>query len=125
MDHSNVTLLGRLIAQPELLVTKSGKHYSEFVVAINRRTTWAGKVHHRVSYIDCTAWERIAISASERTAKGSRVYVSGPIETSSYKRKDGSYHKKTWVTAVYFVALDEVEEAEGGENDKLDEEFGG
>jgi len=129
LDYSDVTLLGRIVKQPELLVTQSGKHYCEFIVAINKRTIWAGKVHHRVSYVDCTAWERIAISVSERTAKGSRVFVKGPIETSNYKRDDGSYHKKTWVTAVFFVALDEVEEAEGdGEREPrstLDDEFGG
>lgn len=101
-----VVLHGRLVADPEHGVSKSGVAYVGFRVAVNRPFTGAdGK--READFIDCVAWRTAADFIAKHFVKGQGIALSGRLEVRSYE-KDGSKRYQTRVVA------EQVEFAEDG-----------
>lgn len=102
-----VILHGRLVADPEHGVSKSGVSYVGFRVAVNRPFTGAdGK--READFIDCVAWRTTADFIAKHFKKGQGIALSGRLEIRSYEAQDGSKRSQTRVVA------DRVEFAEEG-----------
>ncbi len=90
---NQVTLCGRLGADPELKTTPSGKQVCTFSVATDdgtkdvKRTSW-----HRI-----TCWEKTAEVAAKFLTKGREVLITGRIQYSE-SEKDGV--KKYWTDII-------------------------
>jgi len=113
---NKVILMGRLTRDPELRYTTSQVATCGFTVAVDRRfksqdgTTQA-------DFISCVAWRQTAEFISKYFAKGSRILVTGSIQTRTWDDKDGQRH---YVTEVV------VEDAEFCESKRNDSgSFGG
>jgi single-strand DNA-binding protein len=96
---NNVSLVGRLVRDPELRFTKGDdpKAVTRFTVAVNRRFN-----REKADFIGCQAWGKLAEIVAEHCTKGSQVGVVGRIETGQYD-KDG---KTVYTTDI---VADEVE----------------
>ena len=82
-----VTLMGRLVADPELRTTPSGVSVTRFTVAVDRR--FQRQVEDRqTDFINVVAWRQTAEFVSRYFSKGSMIAVQGSIQTGSYE-KDG------------------------------------
>lgn len=99
---NNVTIVGRLTAQPELKTTPTGTEVLNFAVADNK-----GK--DRCYFIDCVAFKNNAEFISKYFGKGSWIGITGEIQTRTYKDKEEKSHKVTevLVNKVDFVGAKE------------------
>lgn len=86
---NHVTLHGRLVRDPELRTTNSGKSVCSFTLA-NDTGFGDRKASH---FIDCVAWEKTAEFLCSYFAKGQEVLVSGSLQAREYTGKQGGRRK--------------------------------
>ena len=89
---NKVFLLGRLVRDPEIRTTQSGKMWTTFTVAVDRYG--ASK---EADFIPVVTWEKLAENCGNSLAKGQRALVEGRLQIRSYDGKDG---QKRWVTEI-------------------------
>ncbi len=95
-------LIGRMTKDPELKFTQgNGTAVTTFTIAVNRRFKKEGQ--QEADFLPIIVWGKQAEATANYMKKGSRVAVSGRIETRSYKNKEGN---RIYVTEV---VADEVE----------------
>lgn len=87
---SKAIITGNLTRDPELRNTPSGASVCSFSVAVNRVYRDAsGEQKEDVSFIDCSAWGKLAEMISQYAKKGTGVLVSGRLDQRSFEGKDG------------------------------------
>ena len=85
---NNVSLIGRLTADPELKTTPSGLSYVRCSLAVDR--TFMRKSEERqADFINILAWRKTAEFICRYFGKGQRIALTGRIQTGSYTDKDG------------------------------------
>ena len=107
---NNVVLQGRLVADPELRTTVTGKSVCSFRIAVDRNFS----KDKQTDFISCVAWGNEGVFVSKYFHTGSMIFVVGSIQTRSYEDKAGN--KKT-VSEVC------VREAFFGDSKKQDDEI--
>lgn len=98
MSINNVTLVGRLTADPEVRKTNSGISVCQFTVALDRiggKNAEPGQ--QTADFPQVVAWRQSADFIGQYGHKGDMVAVEGRIQTRTYDRQDGS---KAYVTEV-------------------------
>lgn len=110
---NTITIMGRLVRNPELRTTQSGVAVCSITVACERDFNPAGG-ERGVDYIDCTAWRGTAEFINKHFSKGSMIVVSGGLRVDSYKDREGQNKKTVFVNVdnVYFA------EAKRGDNEQ-------
>ena len=91
---NNVSLMGRLTADPELKTTQNGISYCRFTVAVNR---YSKDGEDTADFISCVAWRSTAEFICNYFLKGNKIALIGSIQTGSYTDKDG---RKVYTTDV-------------------------
>ena len=87
---SKAIIAGNLTRDPELRSTGSGTSVCSFSVAVNRVYRSAdGENKEDVSFIDCSAWGKLAEVISQYGKKGSGVLISGRLSQRSWEDKNG------------------------------------
>ena len=102
---NKVVMIGNLTKDPEIRTTNGGHSVCTFTLAINRRI--ADKNGERqADFIPVVCWRALADICSKRLQKGSKVGVSGAMQTRSYQTQDGSNRQITELIAdeVEFIA---------------------
>ena len=101
---NNVTLMGRLTADPELKHTQSGIAVTRFTLAVDRNYSKSG-TERQTDFIDIVAWRFTAEFVSKYFHKGQLVAVQGSIQTGSYQDRDVNKRRSFEVVAdsVYFA----------------------
>ena len=92
-----VTLMGRLVADPELRTTTTGKSVCTFRIAVDRTYQKAGE-QRQADFITIVAWESSANFVSRYFSKGSMIAVQGSLQTRSYEDNNGN--KRTAVEVL-------------------------
>ena len=88
---STTTIIGNLTRDVELRFTTGGQAIGSFGVAVTRK--WKnnqGEQQEQTSFFDITAFGTLGENAAASLTKGSRVIVTGRLETREYEAKDGS-----------------------------------
>ena len=85
-------LMGRLVRDPELRRTNTGKEVASFTIAVDN----FGK-DNGASFIFCAAWGKTGEFINNYFLKGSQIVVEGRLQTRQYETKDG---KKQTVTEL-------------------------
>jgi len=96
-SYNRVQLAGRLVADPELRSTSTGKPVCRMRVATN--DTREAQFH------DIVAWEALAETAAAELGKGSAVTIEGRLQTRTWEAADGSTRYATEVVAALVTAL--------------------
>ena len=91
---NNVTLVGRLTADPNLRYTQSGTAVCSFTLAVNRQFKSEGQPD--ADFINCVVWKKAAEHLANYQKKGNQIGVTGRIQTRSYDGDNG----KVFVTEV-------------------------
>ena len=86
---NNVSLIGRLTADPELRRTQSDLAMTRFSIAVDRSYTKQGE-ERQTDFINVVAWRQTAEFICKYFAKGQRIALTGRIQTGSYTDKDGN-----------------------------------
>ena len=85
---NQVVLVGRLVSDPELYQTETGKKIARMVLAVPRSYK-NSEGEYETDYISCKLWQVIAQNTVEYCKKGDLVGIRGRIETYSYDTEEG------------------------------------
>lgn len=113
---NKVILIGNLGKDPEIKYTPSGTAVAKFSLATNERyKDKSGNWQDRTEWHNIVAWQRLAEIVGEYVKKGSKIYIEGRLQTSSWDDKEsGQKRYKTEVIANDLVLLSgRGEEGEG------------
>ena len=100
-----ITVVGNLVADPELRFIPSGVAVANFRIAstprtFNRETNqWEDG---EALFLTCNCWRQMAENVAESLTKGMRVVVTGKLRQRSYQTKEGENR------TVFEVEVDEV-----------------
>lgn len=98
-----ITVVGNLVADPELKYTQNGTAVANFRVASTPRVYRDGQwVDGEGMFLTCSLWREAAENAVESLSKGMRVIVQGRLRQRSYETREGE--RRT----VFEVEVDEV-----------------
>ena len=99
---NHITIMGRLVRDPELRRTGSGVAVTSFTVAVDRDFASGGE--KETDFIDCVAWRQTGEFVSKYFMKGSMIVVSGRLQIRSWTDKDGNKRRTAEVVTdnVYF-----------------------
>lgn len=101
---NTVCLTGRLTAAVELRYTTTQKPVASFTLAVERE--YKNGDERLSDFISCVAWNQSAVFLEKYAGKGSRVGVSGRIQTRRWKDRDGNNRYSTEVICDSVEVLD-------------------
>ncbi len=105
MGDTAITVVGNLVADPELRFTPSGAAVASFRIASTPRyfdkQTNEWKDGDSL-FLTCNVWRQYAENVAESLTKGTRVIVTGKLKQRSYETREGE--KRT----VFEVEVDDV-----------------
>lgn len=93
---NKVILAGRLVRDPEVRYTQTGKAVASFTLAVNRRFV-RNADQQQADFIPIVVWDKLAEICGNNLVKGSQILVEGRMQVRSYDAQDGS---KRYVTEV-------------------------
>ena len=103
--ETSITVVGNLVADPELRFTPAGAAVANFRIAstprrFNRQTSqWEDG---EAMYLTCKVWRQAAENVAEALSKGMRVIVQGRLRQRSYESREGERR------SIFEVEVDEV-----------------
>ena len=95
---NKIVLLGRLVRDPEVRYTTTGKVVCQFTLAVDRPFTNQDG-HKEADFINIVVWGKIGELAGNSLSKGHRALVEGRLQIRSYYGNDGKKHYVTEVVA--------------------------
>ncbi len=107
-NMNNVTLMGRLVRDPEVRYTQGEKAtaIAKFTVAVDRPRS-----KDETDFISCTSFGKTAEFIEKYFRKGNRIALVGRIQTGSYTNKDGV---KVYTTDVVAETVEFTESKSNG-----------
>ena len=93
-----VAIMGRLVADPQLRQTTTGKNVASFRIACDRGRRDANG-QSQADWLDVVAWDRTAEFVCKYFQKGSLIAIDGRLQSRSYQDKNGNNR-----TAIEIVA---------------------
>jgi single-strand DNA-binding protein len=100
-----ITVVGNLVADPELRFTPAGQPVATFRVASTPRMRDAASGEWKDGdslFLTCNVWRQAAENVAESLQRGMRVIVTGRLKQRNYETKEGE--KRT----VYEIEVDDV-----------------
>ena len=116
---NKIILQGRLVRDPEMRTTQSGKSIASFTLAVERDFAPQGQ-QKETDFINCTAWNGTADFISRYFSKGSMATVCGSLQIQNYTDRDGNKRSAPNVNVenVYFAGEKRTEKSKDGEKSK-------
>lgn len=92
-----VVLMGRLVRDPEIRTTTSGKSVCSFSLAVER--DFQRSEEKTADYFDCVAWGNTAEFVGKYFHKGRMIALQGRLQARTYKDREGNNRKVVEVIA--------------------------
>ena len=101
---NHITIMGRMVRDPELRRTGSGVAVASFTLAVDRDFKASGVGDKEVDLIEGVAWRQAGEFVSKYFTRGRMAVVSGRLQIRSWNDKDGNKRRTAEVVAdnVYF-----------------------
>lgn len=101
---NHITIMGRLVRDPELRRTGSGIAVASFTLAVDRDFGPKDGGEKECDFIDCVAWRNTGEFVSKYFTKGRMAVVSGRLQIRKWQDKEGNNRYSAEVVAdnVYF-----------------------
>jgi len=121
---NKVILVGNVGQDPEVKYTASGVPVAKLSLATNERfndknDAWQG----RTEWHSVVAWQRLAETVGEYVRKGSKLYIEGKLQTSTWEEKQSGERKyRTEIVARDIVLLGSRDSGEEGRPETPGEE---
>ena len=87
---NHITLMGRLVRDPELRRTGSGIAVASFCVAVDRDYAPKDGGERKTDFINCVAWRQTGEFISKYFSKGRMIVVDGRLEMRDWTDKEGN-----------------------------------
>ena len=108
---NRVILMGRLTKDPEIRYTQDQMAVARYTLAVDRRNKEA-------DFISCVVFGKGGEFAEKYLKKGTKIAVSGRIQTGSYTNKEG---RKVYTTEVV-VEEQEFAESKGSQGGQIEQD---
>ena len=89
---NQIVIVGRLVRDPELIETESGKKVTNITLAVPRSYKNPDG-EYDTDFINCTLWTGVAESTSEYCHKGDLLGIKGRLQTSTYEKDEEKKYK--------------------------------
>ncbi|GEM02878.1 single-strand DNA-binding protein [Halolactibacillus halophilus] len=113
---NRVVLVGRLVKDPDLRYTQSGKAVANFTIAVNKPFTNQNG-EREADFINCVIWNKPAENLANYMSKGQMIGVDGNLQTRSYDGQDG---KRVFVTEVLAGSVQFLESKKNSKQEAVD-----
>ena len=87
---NHITLMGRLVNDPELRRTGTGIAVTTFRIAVDRDFAPKDGGERKADFITCVAWRQTGEFISKYFAKGRMIVVDGRLEMRDWTDKEGN-----------------------------------
>ena len=107
MSLNRAQVIGNLTRDPEVRTTSTGKSVVNFGVATSSRWTDAsGQTQEKTEFHNIVVFGKLAEICAQYLRKGSKVYVDGRLQTSSWEGEDGIKRYRTEIILDNMIMLD-------------------
>lgn len=102
---NHITIMGRLVRDPELRRTGSGVAVASFTVAVDRDFTDKQSGEKKTDFIDCVAWRQTGEFIAKHFTKGRMIVVDGRLEMRDWTDKEGNKRRNAEINVenAYFA----------------------
>ena len=99
-----IAIMGRLVADPEMRQTNTGKTVVSFRIACGRGRKDANG-QNQADFFDVTAWEKAGEFVGRHFQKGSLIVIDGRLQSRKYQDKNGNNRQAVEIVAnnVHFA----------------------
>jgi len=102
---NRVELIGNLTRDPELRFTPNGAAVCTFGLATNRTYVSEGEKREEVDFHRLVAWNKLAELCNQLLKKGTKVFISGRLQTRSWEGQDGTQRQTTEIVIEDMILL--------------------
>lgn len=115
---NQISVQGRIVRDPELRRTGSGKPVTSFTLACDRDFKNSQTGEKEVDFLDCVAWNSTAELVEKYFRKGQMAVATGRLQIRQYTDKNGQKRRQAeiLVSSVYFCGGKESGSAGGSES---------
>lgn len=102
MNETELTVAGRVVADPEHRTTRSGMQFTTFRMAttVRRRTKEGVYVDASTSFYNVAAFRSLGMNAHASLRKGDPVVVHGRVTINTWQRADESWGSSAEIEAI-------------------------
>lgn len=102
MNETEVTIAGRVVADPEHRTTRAGMQFTTFRLAstVRRRNREGVYVDGATSFYNVAAYRALGMNSHVSLRKGDPVLVHGRVTINNWQRADESYGSSAEVEAL-------------------------
>ena len=118
---NQVILVGRLVRNPELQITDSGRKRSSITLAVSRGYKNQNG-EYDTDFFDCTLWTGIAENTHEYCKSGDVIAVKGRLQTWMLENNDGTKSKRMEIIAEKVTFLSSARNENGLDDDICDDD---
>jgi len=120
---NKVILMGRLTRDPDIRYSQgeNSRPIARYTLAVDRRRTNADG-QREADFIGCVAFDRAAEFAERYLHQGTKIAITGRIQTGSYTNRDG---QKVYTTDVIVEEQEFAESKSASENRQGGSSYGG
>jgi single-strand DNA-binding protein len=111
-DLNQVELIGNITQDIEVKSTSNGNSVTNFSLATNRSYKVGEEWKEETNFHNIVVWGNDAEYLSQKARKGTRVFVSGRLQTRKWEDNDGKTNYRTEVIATRVILLDRYERGE-------------
>ena len=111
---NHITIMGRLVADPELRTTPQGVTVATMRLAVDRDFKNKQTGERETDFINVVAWRQTAEFVSRFFTKGRMAVVEGRLQIRPYTDRDGNKRTAAEVVAENFYFGDSRREGESG-----------
>lgn len=123
MSLNQCQFIGNLGRDPEVRTTQNGDKIANLRLAVSE--TWkdkqTGERKEKTEWVSVVIWGPLAGIADQYLRKGSKVYVSGKMETRKWQDQSGADRYSTEVVLRGFDAKLEMLDAPGGRQERQEQ----
>ena len=94
---NKIILAGRLVRDPEVNYTDSGKVWGRISVAVDRPYQKGGKENKKTDFFNCVVFGKTAEFIGNYFSKGMRILLEGSVQFNDYTDKNGQKRRSTEV----------------------------
>lgn len=99
MGLNHIDIQGRIVRDPEMRRTNSGKAVTSFTISVDRNFTKGES-----DFFDCVSWDKQGEFVANHFSKGKMILVSGRLQKRKWTDKDGNKRETAEIVTedVYF-----------------------
>jgi single-strand DNA-binding protein len=114
MSINSVTLLGRMVKDPDCKQTQSGISVCSFTVAVDRN--YKSGEEREADFVNCVCWRGAADFVAKFWKKGDPIALTGRIQTRKWQTDDGQNRYATEVVCDNVSFVPQKKQSDNAQN---------